>query len=105
RFAGFVHGLDPVLETPRRDLRPEFAIGIDKDGLRSTRLSPNVADKAAVDHIHTCCADTDNVTSRRKAATGCKTQGRVEAAGGVVKQRLNTDSRVGGAVEVARESL
>src|SRR5438874_11421758 len=52
-FAGMLHRLDFILETPRRNQSAKLTICIYIDGLRTARLPENVADVATVIHVRT----------------------------------------------------
>jgi hypothetical protein len=56
-----------------------------------------IADIAAVAHVVTIDADTNNVMGRSDVDAGIKTQGGIAVAGGVGVERISTDGRVVGA--------
>jgi len=78
-------------------LPSELADGVDQHwyGVGLCRCSStNPADKAAVAHVRTIRADTDNVISRGDIDAGYVAQRQVAATGGVEPKRSNTDGRV-----------
>src|SRR6266542_6873254 len=99
-FAGAVHRFNLFLEPSRGADRAQLAVGVyqDWDSVGVCGCNPtNVADKAAVAHVRTWGADSNNVIGPEDAVAGAIAQGRVVAAGGVATERTNT----GGRVEVA----
>ena len=113
-FAGVLHRLDFILETPRRNQGPKLTICIYVDGLRATRLLPNLVDIATVANVCTASADTNNVIGHsdveagstaqgsivetaREVTQGIKAIGRVVIAGLVASERLKTIGRVAAA--------
>ena len=109
-FAGFVHRLNFLLEPARGTKRAELARGVDQDwyGVGVCCCYPaNVADKAAVAHVRTIRADSNDVTSCEDAEAGPSAQGRVGATGGVILERTSAVGRVvpaGGVSNVADEN-
>jgi len=107
-FAGTVHRFDFVFETPRRADRAELTGRVDQDwygvgicGCNST----NVADKAAVAHVRTIGADSNNVIGPGDAEASQNPQGNVATTGGVTKERITTDGRVVAACDVAKKRI
>src|SRR5262249_55450866 len=62
-FAGLIHRFDVVLKASRRNHGPKLTICIYIDGLRATRLLPNLPGIATVTYVGTIniSADTNNV--------------------------------------------
>jgi hypothetical protein len=103
-----IHRFNLVFESTRGAGRAELAGGVDHDwyGVGVCRCNvTNAADKAAVAHVCTSGADSNNVIGGGNAAAGFKPQGRVVVAGGVGNERTKTDGRVGAPGGVALERL
>src|SRR5882724_3885935 len=99
-FTGLIHRFDLLLKPARRTHRAELAGGVyeDWDGVCVCSCnSTNAADKAAVAHVRAIRADSNDVIGRGNVAAGLKPQGRVVAAGGVIRERRTTGGRIGAA--------
>ena len=85
-FAGLIHRCNLFLKPARRADRAELTVRVDHDwyGVGICRCNvTNAADKAAVAHVCTSGADSNNVIGGGNAAAGFKPQSRVVVAGGV----------------------
>src|SRR6266516_3848145 len=91
RLPGAVHRFNLFLEPFRGTRRAKLANRVDQHryGVAVSGLDvPNVADKAAVVHVRTSVADSNNVIGRGDANTSSIAYGRVVGAGGLKIERL-----------------
>jgi len=106
RFTGLLYWFNALFKALRGCDRAKSAVSINKNGRSSgRRCVENVADKAAIVHVHTIAADTNNVIGRGDIHAGKAAQCDVVAAGGIPVECKIADSCVAGAGGVAKERL
>src|SRR5215471_14032466 len=95
-FARFVHWLNVVLEASRRGQGADLPMDINGHGevVRIKGFLEDVSDVATIGHINARNTDANGVTGIDDIRTCIGAQGDVIAAGSVVSERANTDSRV-----------